>query len=90
MKTQTITRKEAKINKLSRYFTGIPCKHDHIAERFTSNCECVTCHDIRKGYIKAEPVIETPKKAYRVVEFAKPSQFGRRKATVTREYTIYR
>lgn len=27
-----------------RYFTGKPCKHGHIAQRFTGNATCVECH----------------------------------------------
>jgi 5-methylcytosine-specific restriction endonuclease McrA len=28
---------------LSRYFTGEPCKHGHVAERFTTSRACVIC-----------------------------------------------
>jgi len=31
----------------TRYFTGRPCKHGHIAERFISSGACVECIDIR-------------------------------------------
>ncbi len=27
-----------------KYFTGKPCKHGHIAERYTKTCVCVECH----------------------------------------------
>lgn len=72
MKTQkTITRKEAKAQNLTRYFTGKPCKHGHNSERFVSNGECVYCHDVRKGYITPtekktvrKVVFETPKMGY--------------------------
>lgn len=30
-----------------RYFTGRPCKHGHVAERFAKNGECVECAPIR-------------------------------------------
>ena len=40
---QIITRKEAKAQGLSRYFTGEPCKHGHIYERQTSKGECIFC-----------------------------------------------
>lgn len=41
-----ITRKEAKILGLRRYFTGLPCKHGHVAQREISNGCCVECKRI--------------------------------------------
>ena len=38
-----ITRKEAKLLGLRRYFTGLPCKHGHIVQRETTNGCCVEC-----------------------------------------------
>lgn len=38
-----IDRKTAKKNKLTRYFTGKPCKHDHIEERNTYSGMCLGC-----------------------------------------------
>ena len=38
-----ISRKEAKAQGLTRYFTGEPCKHGHVAERMTSSGACHTC-----------------------------------------------
>ena len=47
------TRAEAKAAGLSRYNTGKPCKHGHIADRFTSTANCVVCSDIsRKKVLK--------------------------------------
>lgn len=43
----TISRKEAVELGLTHYFTQIPCKHGHISKRFTKNCECVECANIR-------------------------------------------
>ena len=31
----------------ARYFTGKPCKHGHVAERFVSNGGCITCYKMR-------------------------------------------
>lgn len=28
----------------TRYFTGVPCPKGHVAERFTSNDQCLQCH----------------------------------------------
>ncbi len=41
------TRAEAKARGLTRYFTGEPCPHGHVAERFASTrqcCECLIAH----------------------------------------------
>ena len=38
-----ITRKEAKERWLPRYFTGKPCPHGHVAERWASTSRCVEC-----------------------------------------------
>jgi hypothetical protein len=40
---QIITRKQAKALGLTRYFTGKPCKHGHVCERYTANFACVEC-----------------------------------------------
>lgn len=38
-----VTRAEAKAAGLTRYFTGKPCPHGHICERWTSATGCVEC-----------------------------------------------
>ena len=43
-----ISRQEAIQQKLTRYFTGNPCKHGHIAEKLLSNRTCVECLLIKK------------------------------------------
>lgn len=42
-----ITRQEAQAKGLKRYFTGKPCSHDHVAERYTGNKTCVVCANAR-------------------------------------------
>ena len=42
-----ITRKNALLQGLTRYFTGKPCKHDHLAERYSKDGCCVTCTKIK-------------------------------------------
>lgn len=37
------TRKEAKEQQSIHYFTGLPCKHGHVAKRLTTNGCCVIC-----------------------------------------------
>lgn len=41
-----ISRKLAKEKGLKHYFTGKPCKHGHISERYTSNNICVDCQSV--------------------------------------------
>jgi len=38
-----ITRKEAKEQGLKHYFTGKPCKHGHVVERYVSSKKCKKC-----------------------------------------------
>lgn len=38
-----VTRAEAKARGLSRYFTGKPCKHGHIALRYFPKSDCLRC-----------------------------------------------
>lgn len=38
-----ISRKEAKLQKLQFYFTGVPCKNGHIDQRRTKNATCNSC-----------------------------------------------
>src|ERR1035437_7765743 len=37
------SRAEAVAIGASRYFTGLPCKHGHVAERQTANASCFGC-----------------------------------------------
>lgn len=49
-----ITRKNALLQGLTRYFTGKPCKHDHIAERYTGNKTCCECGNTAAKRTKAK------------------------------------
>lgn len=40
---EIITRAEARERGLTRFFTGLVCKHGHIVERLTSNGGCIEC-----------------------------------------------
>jgi len=42
---KVVTRQEARDNGDAYYFTGKPCKHNHVSIRFTSNGTCVECHE---------------------------------------------
>jgi hypothetical protein len=47
-----ITKEQAKASGRKRYFTGEPCQHGHICERYVKRSWCVEC--ARLG-IKPEP-----------------------------------
>lgn len=48
-----ISRTEARTLGLTRYFTGRPCQHNHLTERFVSNRTCLECTRIlRRKYRK--------------------------------------
>lgn len=49
---QTIA--EAKASGQKRYFTGEPCPHGHVAERFVTSRNCVECARLRAARIRAE------------------------------------
>lgn len=40
---EKMTRNEAISANKRRYFTGLPCKRDHICERYTINTLCIMC-----------------------------------------------
>jgi 5-methylcytosine-specific restriction endonuclease McrA len=43
---QIISRRDALLLKLPRYFTGHPCKHGHVAARRTPSGTCIECEPI--------------------------------------------
>lgn len=47
MEFKLITRAEAKAQGLKRYYTGKPCPHGHVGERYVSSRNCLTCHCAR-------------------------------------------
>lgn len=47
MERQVISRSDAKVLGLTRYFTSKPCHKGHIAERQTSNGNCRECERAR-------------------------------------------
>ena len=50
---QIVSLLQAKTDGLTRYFTGITCKHGHVAERLVSNRQCITCAHIKLAAYKA-------------------------------------
>ena len=54
---------------LTRYFTGEPCKHGHVAERIVSTRVCVECHRITQArYRKENPEAVAATEARRYVK----------------------
>lgn len=47
MSRETISRKEARERGLKRYYTGKPCKYNHVEERLVSNGSCMECARIK-------------------------------------------
>jgi hypothetical protein len=50
---QIISRADAKAQGRRHYFTGKPCKHGHVAERFVSCHACTTCHEVSRAAFNA-------------------------------------
>ena len=53
-----VSRQQAIEKKLTRYFTGEPCKHDHVAERLLSNRTCIECQLPRKRNWNNKPGVK--------------------------------
>ena len=52
---EIISRKDAIAKGMNRYFTGKPCKHGHISERYTQAGNCDSCQSIKaKRHQKTE------------------------------------
>jgi len=53
---EKILKQDAKNEGMTRFFTGVSCKHGHICERFTTNGACCECVRIRKkSYAERNP-----------------------------------
>lgn len=48
-----VLRKEAKERGLYKYFTGEPCSHGHMAERYVANGHCVICQSTKSKTAEA-------------------------------------
>jgi len=49
-----MSRADAQANNLPRYFTGVACKHGHVAERYTANKSCCECANATANATKAK------------------------------------
>ena len=59
-------RKEAIAAGLTKYFTGKPCKHGHIADRYTTTGTCSECLDSARSGVRVafEPATGQPTPVY--------------------------
>ena len=57
-----ISRQDALKQSLPRYFTGKPCKHGHIAQRYTHNKTCCNCANANANKAKSK----NPHKYYEI------------------------
>lgn len=81
-----VTRKEAKEQALTRYFTGKPCMHGHIAERLIWNSGCAECDRLRQCEKARRYRTKHPEK----VKQFKRNDYARRRAQVLAACVKYR
>ena len=66
---QPLTRDEAAMRSLSRFYTGKACKNGHIAERYVSNRQCVFCNAIQaRERERQRSLNDPPYRMYRNVQ----------------------
>lgn len=51
---ELVSLSQARNSGLTRYFTGKPCRHGHVAERLTSSRACIICTRINTGTYRIE------------------------------------
>lgn len=69
-----ISRKEARKQGLTHYFTGKPCKLGHIAERHTIRRDCIECSRLKsREYYWNDPVAENARR--KAQRQAKPEHY---------------
>lgn len=79
---EVVTRDEARKARLTRYYTGEPCKHGHFAERLTRDGFCTECKRIRRAaYTLARGAEENANRAayyreHRAEELARKARYN--------------
>lgn len=81
-----ISRKDAKVKNLKRYFTGKPCKRGHIDERIVSTGNCNTCKVLRTRDKRASGYREIENARYRE-RYATDPEFRKKELRMSAEYT---
>ena len=76
---QIISRSEAKAKGLKRFFTGKPCKHGHVAERYVGSSGCVECQRVINKKPRKKPKPTEPKLDYAQIGKAIMDQMNRLK-----------
>jgi hypothetical protein len=54
MSNLSIIRAEARLQGKTRFYTGVPCRHGHVCERYVSSGGCVSCADPLWRQVKAQ------------------------------------
>jgi hypothetical protein len=54
-----LTRKQAKLLGLKKYFTGKPCKNNHVSERYVDGGNCVEC--LKEKHVNADKELKRVK-----------------------------
>ena len=77
--TIIISQKEAMARGLKRYFTGKPCKHDHIAERMVTSGHCMkcACEWVRKHHAANPEKVREKRRKYRAANPEKVKELNR-------------
>ena len=61
----SLSLSQARQDGASRYFTGAPCKHGHISERFVSSQACIECSYARhKAFVVSHPEMRRRPRAW--------------------------
>ena len=63
-----VSRQEARERGLVRYFTGNPCKHGHVTERFVGNWKCVGCDLVQREKKRLHKLDEKLQKIKKIEE----------------------
>lgn len=87
---EIITRAEARERGLTRFFTGLVCKHGHIVERYTRNAQCVECARLSdsRSYEKNKDRDRAAAKFYRETNAEAVRQSKARYALANREKVL--
>ena len=87
--TEHVTLSQAKAEGLTRYFTGVACKHGHVAERLVSNRSCVVCtHEKLSAYrVKnRESLLEKKRLAQKAYVLQNPERVAATRKATTRKH----
>lgn len=78
-----IDRQTAKAQGKSKYFTGKPCKHRHVAERYVFNWTCVVCHAARQLDVQRNWRAKRPEKSAEYV-----AKYAAKRAQQQKQYRL--